>query len=121
MEIIWSIILTIIVFIIVFLVSWKVGKIRAVSAVALGSIISLLFMYVVYPPLAQLVNIRDTISSGGLVTVYWILYFLFIFYIITYVIYIAVIDKVCGRRNRECCVGHWKDDEELFSSDAYTN
>lgn len=97
-----SIFLTVIVFLIVFFVSWGL-HVRIVSALALASIISLMFMYLIYPPIALLSNIRDTIGSPEWAIIYWILHLLFVFYIIVYVIYMAIFDTMWGNRHADKC------------------
>lgn len=97
-----AVFLTIIVFLIVFFVSWGL-HVRVVSALALASVISILFMYLAYPPVAILVNLRDAIASPGWVIIYWILHLLFIFYIFVYVVYMAVYDTLWGNRHADKC------------------
>lgn len=94
--------LTILVFLIVFFVAWGL-HIRAVSALALASVIALFFMYLAYPPIAMISNLRDTIGSPGWVTLYWILHILFAFYIFVYVIYMAIYDSMWGNRGQDKC------------------
>jgi len=97
-----SIFLTVIVFLIVFFVSWGL-HVRIVSALALASIISLMFMYLIYPPIALISNIIDTIGSPEWAIIYWVLHILFIFYIIVYVIYMAIFDTMWGKRHADKC------------------
>lgn len=97
-----AVFLTIIVFLIVFFVSWGL-HVRSVSALALASAISLLFMFLAYPPISMITNIRDTISSPGWVTTYWVLMILFLFYSFVYIIYMAVYDTLWGNRGKEKC------------------
>jgi len=118
-----SIFLTIIIFLIVFFVSWGL-HVRIVSALALASIISLMFMYLIYPPIALISNIRDTIGSPEWAIIYWVLHILFIFYIIVYVIYMAIYDTMWGMRHADKCpneefIAKMEERDEYYSDRSY--
>lgn len=97
-----AVFLTILVFLITFFVAWGFHM-RVVSGLALASVISLLFMYVSYPPVAMITNLRDSIMSPSWISIYWILHIVFIFYIFVYVIYMAVYDTKWSNRHFDKC------------------
>ena len=100
METPLAIFLVIIIFIIAFLIAIFLN-IRAVSALAIASVLSLILLNILVSPITELVRSE----FGGSVFWFWtyfILYGFLILYIFVYTLYMAVIDSKCGSRNSEC-------------------
>lgn len=67
--------------------------ITVISSLALACVITLIFLYLIYPPIeATSVLFKEKGSEGWIIT-YWIEILLMILYLIVYIIYMAVLDK----------------------------
>lgn len=116
----WVVIISILVFLIVFFVSWGL-RVTVFSALALASAITLLFMWLLYPPISLATNFIDTADNPVWSSIYSFLMFLFLFYVLVYVVYMSIFDMRPKEEKNlegiEMLEGSYSEDQDSYYDD----